>query len=114
MPHFSGREITWEEDKNTDEEVGEHLHDGDRDHVGKDDQEEDILIVVQEVSMPIVNGTWCSAWLQAKPAKDAKEGRDDKDKEKEPGADDEDKAVGSESGLRSQVCKVNLSIKFIQ
>ena len=57
MPHFSGREITWEEDKNTDEEVGEHLHNGDRDHVGKDDQEEDILIVVQEVSMPVVNGT---------------------------------------------------------
>ena len=58
--------------------------------------------------MPVVNGTGCSTWLQAKPAKDAEEGRDDKDKEDDPGADDQDQAVSSESGFRSQVCKVNL------
>ena len=58
--------------------------------------------------MPVVNGAWCSTWLQAIPAKDAEEGRDDKDKHNEPGAEDEDQAVASESGFGSQVCKLNI------
>ena len=40
-----------------------YLHARDREQVGKDDQEDDIVVIVPEVSMPVVNSARCSTWL---------------------------------------------------
>ena len=39
-------------------------HGGDGDHVGHDDQVEDVVVVVPEVSMPVVNGAGCTTRLK--------------------------------------------------
>ena len=81
------------------------LHDRDGEHVGKDDQEDDIVVIVPEVPVPVVNGARCSTWLQTKPPKDIHERRDDKDQDKEPGYDDHDQAVGTGPGLSRKTCR---------
>ena len=108
----SGTGTAWQEDVRDAQEHGD-LHDADGEHVGKDDQEDDIVVIVPEVSMPVVNGARCPRWLQTIPAKDIHEGRDDKDQDQEPGADDQDQAVGSLPGVRRQACSTQSIISLI-
>ena len=44
------------------QELG-YLHDRDGENVGKDDQKDDIVVIVPKVSVPVVNGARCSTWL---------------------------------------------------
>ena len=98
----SGTGTAWQEDVRDAQEHGD-LHDADGEHVGKDDQEDDIVVIVPEVPVPVVNGARCSTWFQTKPPKDIHERRDDKDHDKEPGDDDQDQAVGP--GLSRKTCR---------
>ena len=78
--HFSGTGTAWEEIIGKAQDEGD-LHGRDGEHVGKDDQEDDIVVIVPEVPVPVVNGARCSTWLQTKPTKDIHERRDDKDQD---------------------------------
>ena len=79
-----------------------YVHDRDGQHVGKDDQEDDIVVIVPIVAMPVVNGARCPTWLQTIPPKDIQKRRNNKDKDQEPGTDNQDQAVAQESRLWSK------------
>ena len=72
-----------------------YLHARDREQVGKDDQEDDIVVIVPEVSMPEVNSARRSTWLQTIPTKDIQQRRNNKDQDQEPGTANQDQAEAS-------------------
>ena len=57
--------------------VRDNVHAGDGEDVGENDQEEDVVVVVPEVAMPVVDSTGGSSWLQAIPTKDVHQRGDD-------------------------------------
>ena len=67
-----------------------YLHDRDGENVGKDDQKDDIVVIVPKVPVPVVNGARCAAWLQTIPTKDIHERGDNKEEDHEPGTDKEE------------------------
>jgi hypothetical protein len=67
-----------------------YLHDRDGENVGKDDQKDDIVVIVPKVPVPVVNGARCAAWFQTIPTKDIHERGNNKEEDHEPGTDKEE------------------------